>query len=240
METKYFGGDVLECKIEDRNGVPVGVMIGHLAAFSVDRGGKFGMPDKFQPGAFLRTIQEHKDTKEPVPLRDFHGRTVGGFPIEFIQEDTVGLAVRGEVNLEVQQGREAHSLARQGVIRHFSIGFRTIQDKIANGIRMIFDADLIEGSLVDRPANLDADITEIKAFVDDLRAREIPQEERDAILEAIGVKRMDAIEVKYMDKRAIERALSDSGLFSNRAAKILASRIKDPVRAVDVLKSIKL
>ena len=124
VENKNFGGTVEEIKQIDRNGIKVGIVAGHLAAWSPDAGGMFGMPDRFHRGAFNASINEHKTRgNRPIKLRDGHGRTVGGFPIETVFEDEVGLSVVGEINLEVQQGAELHALARQRVVSDFSIGF---------------------------------------------------------------------------------------------------------------------
>lgn len=162
-ETAYASGQVIECKERKRNGVRVGVVVGHFAAFSVDLGGRFGKPDRFHPGAFLKSIQEHKDRDmRPVNLRDHHGRTVGGFPIQTVKEDKIGLFGEGEINLEVQQGAEAYSLAKQGVLSDFSIGWVPIEVDSSGSVRDIFEADIIEGSIVDEPMNRDAQIFEVK------------------------------------------------------------------------------
>lgn len=166
METQYVGGRVLEVKQETRNGVPVGIVAGHIAAWEPDQGGRFGVPDRFHPGAFLKSIAEHvaRDNRQ-VRLKDHHGRTIGGFPIETVHEDEIGLFGRGEINLEVQQGREAFALARQRVLTDFSIGFISISDTLGSDFRDIFEAQVVEGSTVDDPLNKGANITEVKAVV---------------------------------------------------------------------------
>jgi HK97 family phage prohead protease len=166
METEQFGGHVIETKTESRNGVPVGIIAGHIAAWTPDQGGVFGLPDRFHPGAFLESIEEHKLRKNrQVRFKDHHGRTIGGFPIETVREDQTGLFGRGEVNLETQLGREAFSLARQGVLVDFSISFVAIEDKIDAGFREIFKARILEGSIIDEPLNKDANILEVKAAI---------------------------------------------------------------------------
>lgn len=160
QEMKFIGGHIVEVKQVDRNGVPVGIIKGHIATFDIDRGF-----DRFAPGAFLESIERHKRDNRPVRLKDHHGRTIGGFPIETVLEDEKGLFGVGEINLEVQQGREAFALAKQGVLSDFSIGFSSIQDAQVNGIRVITKAELFEGSIVDEPMNPAAKITEVKAAV---------------------------------------------------------------------------
>lgn len=159
-ETKHIGGNIVEVKQVERNGVPVGIIKGHIATFDLDRGF-----DRFTPGAFLESIEDHKRNKRPIRLKDHHGRTVGGFPIETVVEDEKGLFAAGEINLEVQQGRELFALAKQGVISDFSIGFTSVEDSVENGVRVIRKAIVWEGSAVDEPMNPAARITEVKAAV---------------------------------------------------------------------------
>ena len=161
-ETKRVGGHVTETKIKTVNGVEVGEISGYIAAWSADRG---YIPDRFIRGAFAQSIQEHRARgNRQVRFKDHHGRTVGGFPIEGVYEDEVGLFGRGEINLEVQQGREAFSLARQGVLVDFSVGFIAQDKEMVDGIRVIERAELLEGSIVDEPMNVDAQIVEVKSM----------------------------------------------------------------------------
>ena len=117
-ETKYIGGNVVEVKQEERNGVQVGIIKGYIATWDLDRG-SWGVRDRFVKGAFLESLNRHRIDNRPIRLKDHHGRTVGGFPIETAFEDEKGLFATGEINLEVQQGREAFSLAKQGVLSDF-------------------------------------------------------------------------------------------------------------------------
>lgn len=163
--TKHIGGNVLEVKVEDRNGVEVGIVKGYIATWDVDRGDWTGIKDQFVKGAFLKSLAEHREKRRQIRLKDHHGRTIGGFPIEMVKEDDIGLLAVGEINLEVQQGREAHALARQGVLTDFSIGFSIVDSSIDNDLRSIFEAIVWEGSIVDEPMNPAANITEVKAVV---------------------------------------------------------------------------
>jgi HK97 family phage prohead protease len=203
LEVAVWGpsGRQLEVKQEERNGVPVGIVAGYIATWDPDTGGIFGMPDQFVEGAFAASIEEHRSRgNRQVRLKDHHGRTIGGFPIATVKEDSIGLFGRGEINLETQLGREAFSLARQGVLSDFSVGFVALDDAVEGDIRRITKADLIEGSIVDEPANRAAKITEVKS--------------------------LDLGELKAMTVREVEKALVDSGVFSKGAAKALASAMK--------------
>lgn len=160
QEVKHLGGKVTETKEIERNGVKIGIIKGHIATWDLDRGF-----DRFVPGAFKESLIRHLDDKRPIRLKDHHGRTVGGFPIDTVVEDEKGLFGIGEINLEVQQGREVFALAKQGVLSDFSIGFSSLEDTIENGVRIISKAEIWEGSVVDEPMNPAARITEVKTVV---------------------------------------------------------------------------
>lgn len=146
-----------------------GVVRGYLAAFSRDRGN-----DVIERGAFQKTIEEHK-RRQGRPIRMFlqhdSHKIIGAFPIHLAFEDEKGLFAEGHINLDVQAGREAYSLAKQGVLTDFSIGYMTDDfsfedDKENPGqtIRKIKSLDLLEASLVSEPMNMDAMMTELKKY----------------------------------------------------------------------------
>lgn len=161
-ETKHIGGNVLEVKQIERQGVKIGVVKGYIATWDLDRG-SWGMQDRFVKGAFLESLERHRRDNRPIRLKDHHQRTIGGFPIETVLEDERGLFGVGEINLEVQQGREAFALAKQGILSDFSIGFSSLEDTVTDDIRTIHKAEVWEGSIVDEPMNPKANITEVKA-----------------------------------------------------------------------------
>jgi len=202
MEIKQMhGGLIVETKTIQRNGVPVGTVSGHIATWDVDRGGWSGIKDKFLPGAFLESIERHKKTDRQIRLKDMHGRTIGGFPIETVHEDSTGLFGVGEINLEVQQGKEAFSLARQKVLTDFSIGWEMLSEPvISEGVRHIAKAEIWEGSIVDEPMNPFANILDVKTA--------------------------DFGELDLTDIRAVEDALKKGVRFSNKSAKKLINALK--------------
>lgn len=160
METKRLGGAVTETKVLTVNGVQVGEIAGYIAAWTVDRG---YIPDRFVRGAFAESIAQHKArNNRQVRFKDHHGHTIGGYPIETVVEDERGLYGRAQVNLETQRGRETYSLARQGVLVDKSVGFIAKRYDMIDGVRVIYEAELLEGSIVDEPMNVDANIVEVK------------------------------------------------------------------------------
>lgn len=172
IEIKHIGGLIKEVKQEDRNGVPVGLISGYIATWDIDRG-----DDQFLRGAFLESIEEHKRKKgRQIRFKDNHGRTIGGFPIDGVYEDNKGLFGTAEVNLEVQQGKELHSLARQGVITDFSIGYSVKDFQIKDGVRIIEKAIIWEGSATDEPMNTEANIIDVKTVT---AFKNLPLADRD-------------------------------------------------------------
>ncbi len=178
IETKQLGGHVVETKETVINGVRVGVIWGYIAAWSPDSGGVFGVPDQFERGAFTESLAEHRarDNRQ-IRLKDFHGRVIGGFPIETAREDSTGLWAEGHINLETQLGAEAWALIKQGVLTDLSIGFSALDDRIEDGIRKISKAIVWEGSVVDEPANRDARILEFRSA---LPFQDLPIADHDA------------------------------------------------------------
>ncbi len=165
IERSTLSGEIVETKQVEVGGIPIGIVIGHVATWKADNhSGIFGIPDRILRGAYTKSLQEHKARRNrPIRLKDQHWEIIGGFPIETAKEDNVGLFAEGHINLEKQRGIEAYSLARQGVLVDFSVGHIVKQDKIEDGERIIMEADIIEASIVDEPKNQRAQITEVKS-----------------------------------------------------------------------------
>lgn len=198
MEVKQIGGFVTETKQEDRNGVPVGLISGYIATWDVDRG-----DDRFVRGAFAKSIQDHiKRGNRQVRFKNNHGKTVGGFPINGVFEDDKGLFGTAEVNLDVQQGKEVFSLAKQKVLTDFSLGFSTTEFEIKDGIRIIEEAILWEGSAVDEPMNIAANIIDVKG----------------------EDKGLNVDDLDKLENKEFEEILRDTGKFSRKSCTLITSR----------------
>ena len=114
-----------------------------------------------------------------------------------IKEDDVGLYVEGEVNMDVQQGREAFALMKQGALSGLSIGYNTVTAEWDEKqlTRKLLQLDLWEVSPVTFPAGDSARISSVKAFQ------------------------------AFTSMSEVEDALRDAG-FSSKEAATLISRIK--------------
>jgi len=148
---------------------PVGIVAGYFSTWDADRGGRFGVPDMFVKGCWQASLAEHRARgNRQVRVKDSHGRTIGGAPIDEVREDAHGLYGVAYINQTSPAGREIYSLAQQGVISDFSVGFTPTKDKIEGGVRKIFAATLWEVSLVDEPANPEARILEVREAILDV------------------------------------------------------------------------
>ena len=207
LENKAIGGLVLECKQETRNGVDVGIVEGYIATWDLDRGDGYEQ-DQFVKGAFRKSIREHKRRGRQARFKDGHGRTVGGWPAEYLKEDDRGLFGVAEINIEVQQGRDAYLLAKQGVLTDFSVGFTAVKftRDTQKNIRTITEAILWEGSIVDEPMNPEANVTQVKTLNEDNQMDPITEDE-----------------VKDFTKRDFEEALRSGAGFTKKGAKLAAS-----------------
>jgi len=209
-------GKITECKQIDRNGIQVGIVEGYIATWDIDRGDFFGVKDRFVKGAFRDSLADLASRQRNIRLKDHHMRTIGIFPIQNALEDDRGLFAIGEINLEVQQGKEAHVLALQKALTDFSIGFTAEEFHMDGDIRVITKATIWEGSIVDEPMNPAAQITQVK-------------------------KKFNASDIDKMTPRELEKALKANG-FSDDAAKMIVKQQKENQKKddSDLIESLKM
>lgn len=135
-----------------------GTFTGYAAKYgNVDHGGDLIMPGAFADflsanggGINVPVLWQH-DSREPI------GSTVS------MKEDNNGLLVEGQLVMEVQRAREAHALAKQGILGGLSIGYSAKDWMWDNGVRILKSLDLHEYSLVTFPMNDQAAILDVKS-----------------------------------------------------------------------------
>lgn len=148
-----------------------GVFEGYLAVFNnEDLGG-----DVIQPGAFTKTIaelaakQQHRAglgapaARYLLPIFWNHDPDVpiGGFTD--LREDSVGLFVRAELDMDKESARDAYSGLSKGYVPGMSIGYLVMKPPTyKNGIRYLTELRLIEGSVTPIPMNEEALALEVK------------------------------------------------------------------------------
>lgn len=103
-------------------------------------------------GAMPKMFWQH-DASQPI------GRWVS------MSEDEIGLKVEGQLNMDVQRGREAHSLLKNKDIDGLSIGYQIKEYSVdkETGIWTLENLDLKEVSVVSIGANSDALVSGVKA-----------------------------------------------------------------------------
>lgn len=166
MKTKH-GAAVLEIKALDE---AAGTFTGYGSVF----GNRDSYGDIVLPGAFKRSLAEHRRNKSRPKLLWQHNRDhpIGSW-IDLVEDDT-GLLVTGRLNMDVQRGREAYALIKAGDVDGLSIGYRVVKGQVdeAQDAFMLKELDLMEISIVSMPANGLATVGSVKsAELEDYRAR---------------------------------------------------------------------
>ena len=112
--------------------------------------------DIIKPGAFkqlsnqkIKLLWQHKP-EEPIGV------------IEEIYQDDHGLYFKAKLLLDLPQAKAAYNLIKAKAISGVSIGFKPIKYHHQQDIRVIENIELWEISLVTFPANLEANILEVK------------------------------------------------------------------------------
>lgn len=121
--------------------------------------------DIVMPGAFTKTLQENQS----VPILWGHSpREVVGVN-QNAYEDAKGLYVEGQLAMDVQRAREAHSLMKMKAVNGLSIGYDPIVidwSREKEGIRILREVKLYEYSLTPFPMNEQATVTGVKSIQD--------------------------------------------------------------------------
>lgn len=128
-----------------------------------------GEPDSYgdviAAGAYADSLKAHKSKGTMPKLFWQHNsdEPIGKW-LE-AKEDDHGLLMRGKLNMEVQRGREAHSLLKEGDIDGLSIGYHVKEYSVdtETGVWTLEKLDLIEVSVVSVGANENAVVQSVKA-----------------------------------------------------------------------------
>jgi HK97 family phage prohead protease len=115
--------------------------------------------DVIEPGAFAKTIKEHGN--EVVLL--YQHKTDRPIGTLTLIDGPDALRVKGKLLMELADAKNAYLLIKAGVIKGMSIGYDTIKDQVENGVRLLKEVRLWEGSIVTFPMNEAAMITSVKS-----------------------------------------------------------------------------
>jgi HK97 family phage prohead protease len=147
----------LTCKFKALTVDETGIIEGHAAVFgNLDQVG-----DIIVRGAFTKTLADNPEFPILWGHQEIIGKTLT------IREDAKGLFVRAQINLEVQRGREAYALLKQGASKGMSIGYNVVRaDTDSDGRRLLREIRLFEVTLTPFPANPDAKVVSVKEHQD--------------------------------------------------------------------------
>lgn len=164
-----------------------------------------GEPDAYgdviAAGAYTDTLSAHK-AKGTMPKLFWQHN-----PDEPIgkwldaKEDEHGLLMRGKLNMNVQRGREAHALLKEGDIDGLSIGYRIKSYSVdtESGVWTLEKLDLVEVSIVSVGANENAVVQNVKAakaahdLMERLKAGDrLTEREFEAWLKGLGLSNSQA------------------------------------------------
>ena len=167
---------------------------GLFSGYASVYGGVDSYGDTIIEGAYANTIV---DRERPVQLRFNHEAGVIGKWTR-MEEDSKGLYVEGELTPGHSKAMDVYASLMHGAISGLSIGYRPVKfTPNQTGGLDLEEISLIEISVVESPADLNAQIGNIKSALD---------------------------EVKTL--KEIETLLRDAGGFSRADATALVSRIK--------------
>lgn len=190
MQHKLIDLNQIEVKFDDARR---GFFSGYASVF----GGVDAYGDTVMPGAYKSTIEMRK---RPVQMRWNHFGEVIGKWLD-IRETDKGLWVEGELTPGHSKAEDVYASLKHGAISGLSIGYRPVKSfPNETGGLDLHEIDLVEISVVESPADLAAQIGDIKSAIDELKT-----------------------------VRDIERFVRESG-FAKEDAVMLVSRMKSIVR----------
>ena len=190
MQHKLIDLSQIEVKFDDARR---GFFSGYASVF----GGVDSYGDTVMPGAYMNTLEMRK---RPVQMRWNHFGEVIGKWLD-IRETDKGLWVEGELTPGHSKAEDVYASLKHGAISGLSIGYRPIKSMPnETGGLDLHEIDLVEISVVESPADLAAEIGDVKSAIDELSTI-----------------------------RDIERFVRESGFVKEDAVR-LVSRIKSIVR----------
>lgn len=156
-----------------------------FAGYASVFGGVDSYGDTIMPGAYAKTIGERQ---RPVALRwNHYGPVIGKWTS--MKEDETGLYVEGELTAGHSTADDAYALLKHGAISGLSIGYHVVRgEKNETGGQDLHEIRLVEISVVEDPADLAAQISDVKAAIETAESRK----EFEEILRNAGFSRTDA------------------------------------------------
>lgn len=148
--------------------------------------------DVVAPGAFTRTLKEHRQRGSKVAMLWSHNPAEPIGVWTSLEEDDRGLKVTGKLSLGVVKAQEALALLDDGAVGGLSIGFRTQDVRRERDARIITEVELFEVSLVAIPANQAARVRVVKDASTIRTIRDFEKQLRDAGFSSRAAKKIAA------------------------------------------------
>lgn len=159
MKRKNLSLDAVEVKLAEDGR--------HFSGYASVFGGVDSYGDTIMQGAYKATLEGRQ---RPVEMRWNHfGPVIGKWTR--IEEDEKGLYVEGELTPGHSVAEDAYALLKHGAVHGLSIGYRPVK-AVSNetGGEDLQEIDLIEISVVERPADLAAQIGDVKSAIEEADA----------------------------------------------------------------------
>lgn len=163
-------------------------------------------------GAFSKSLKKHEQDNNPVLMLWQHSWEDPIGVWKELKEDDRGLYGVGEINLDVQKGREAYSLMKQRALTGLSIGYKEVKYTDNAEVRLLEEIDLYEISPVTFPANEEARISTVKSE----RFQQFAQKMRNGLPPSI---------------KEFEDVLRDAGISKSMATRIASVGYAKAIRS---------
>lgn len=187
---------------------------GFFSGYASKFGGVDAYGDTIIPGAYKATLENRL---RPVQMRWNHfGEVIGKWTD--IRETDSGLWVEGELTPGHSKAEDVYASLKHGAVTGMSIGYR-INKGIPNstGGVDLHEIDLVEISVVESPADLAAQIGDIKSVIDDLKTvRDIERFVRES-----GIVREDATMLVSRIKSIVRGELEQERKKTNEIASLI-------------------
>ena len=180
-----------------------GTFEGYGSIFNItDKGG-----DIVVHGAFAETLAAQKAAGRLPAMLWQHRQAEPIGVYTSMEEDAVGLKVKGQLALKTARGAEAYELMKMGALSGMSIGYRSRDDSYdrVTGVRSLKKLDLVELSLVTFPMNDASRVSAVKTIEELDSLSEIERHLRDVC----GLSKSESTALVSRVKSVISR--SDSG-----------------------------
>jgi len=180
-------------------------------------GGVDSYGDTIDPKAYEKTLT---DRTRPIRMRWNHYGPVIGKWLR-MTTDSVGLFVEGELTPGHSTAIDTYASLKHGAIDGLSIGYIT-KSAIENpdGTRLLKEIELIEISIVEEPADINATVSNIKSAIEKANSiREIEATLRDSA----GLSRLEACAVVSRIKSVIQSDFDNDKKEAQEIAKLFKS-----------------